>query len=83
MKTALSSTFGGQLTIMQSSIEVVKGSIVMQVARSVDYVQGGTTALIQAKKYQKSTRKLICCALVIVLIIVAIIVVVAIQPWKK
>ena len=54
----------------------------LQVARSVEYVQGGTSALVQAKSYQKSTRKLICCALVIILIIVAIVVVVAIQPWK-
>ena len=55
----------------------------LQVARSVEYVQGGTTALIQAKSYQKGTRKMICCALVIILIIVAVVVVVAIQPWKK
>ena len=48
----------------------------------MEYVQGGTTALIQAKSYQKGTRKLICCAIVIILIIVAIVVVVAIQPWK-
>ena len=53
-----------------------------QVAKSVEYVQSGTTALVDAKKYQKKTRKLMCCALIILLVIVAVIVVVAIQPWK-
>lgn len=55
----------------------------LQVARSVEYVQGGTTALIQAKGYQKQTRKLICCVMVIILIIIAVIVVVVIHPWSK
>lgn len=58
-------------------------NIESQVAKSRDHVAEGTTALVQAKKYQKKTRKLMCCLLIILLIVVAVIVVVAIQPWKK
>ena len=44
-----------------------------QVSRSVEYVQAGTTALVDAKKYQKGSRKLMCCILITVLIILGII----------
>ena len=54
----------------------------LQVAKSRDHVAEGTTALVDAKKYQKKTRKLMCCLLIVLLIIVAIIVVVAIRPWN-
>ncbi|KAK9800794.1 hypothetical protein WJX73_004427 [Symbiochloris irregularis] len=57
-------------------------NIEANVAKSVDFVQKGTTMLIDAKRYQKKTRKLMCCALITMLIIIAIIVVVAIRPWK-
>ena len=56
----------------------------MQVSRSVEYVQAGTTALVDAKKYQKGSRKLMCCILVTVLIICGIIAgIVAWQVTKK
>ena len=55
-----------------------------QVSRSVEYVQAGTTALVDAKKYQKGSRKLMCCILVTVLIICGIIAgIVAWQVTKK
>lgn len=55
-----------------------------QVSRSVEYVQAGTTALVDAKKYQKGSRKLMCCILITVLIIIGIIAgVVAWQVTKK
>ena len=57
-------------------------NIEKQVARSVEYVQSGTTALQDAKQLQKKTRKLMCCALFIVLIIALIIVLAVVQPWK-
>lgn len=54
----------------------------VQVAKSVEYVQQGTTALVDAKRLHKNTRKWLCIALIVVAIIVAIVIVVAIQPWK-
>lgn len=56
---------------------------VMQVAKSVEYVSSGTTALVEAKRLQKGTRKLMCIGLIIVLIIIAVIVIAVIRPWKK
>mmetsp|Transcript_668 Transcript_668/g.1938 ORF Transcript_668/g.1938 Transcript_668/m.1938 type:complete len:306 (+) Transcript_668:281-1198(+) len=44
-----------------------------QVARAVDYVEAGTTALVDAKQSQKGKRKLMCCLLITVLIILGII----------
>ena len=50
----------------------------------MEYVQEGTTALVDAKKYQKGSRKLMCCILITVLIILGIIAgVVAWQFTKK
>ncbi|KAJ9522118.1 hypothetical protein QJQ45_005165 [Haematococcus lacustris] len=57
-------------------------NIEKQVARSVEYVQSGTTALVDAKQLQKKTRKLMCCALFIVLLVALIIVLAVVQPWK-
>lgn len=54
-----------------------------QVAKSVEYVSAGTTALVEAKRLQKGTRKLMCCGLVILLIIIVIIVIVVVKPWDK
>lgn len=55
-----------------------------QVARAVDYVESGTTALVYAKKSQKSSRKMMCCILITVLIICGIIAgIVAWQVTKK
>lgn len=55
-----------------------------QVARAVDYVESGTTALVDAKKSQKGSRKMMCCILITVLIIVGIIAgIVAWQVTKK
>jgi t-SNARE complex subunit (syntaxin) len=49
---------------------------VLQVNRAVDYVGGGTKALVEAKTLQKSKRKWCCCAIILLLIIVIIVVVV-------
>ena len=49
----------------------------------MDYVASGTTNLVEAKRMQKSTRKLMCIGLIIVIVIIVIIVVVAIRPWRK
>eukprot|EP00877_Chromochloris_zofingiensis_P014439 jgi/Chrzof1/9249/UNPLg00216.t1 len=51
-------------------------NIGQQVARSVEYVQSGTTQLQKAKELQKSRRKWCCCAIITLLMIVIIIVVV-------
>ena len=56
--------------------------ILLQVGKARDHVESGVNELVQAKKYQKSTRKWMCCGLVILLIIIAVIVVVAIRPWR-
>ncbi|KAI3465638.1 hypothetical protein Pfo_022301 [Paulownia fortunei] len=58
-------------------------NIESQVSNAVDHVQSGTTALENAKKLQKNSRKWMCIAIIILLIIVAIIVVGVLQPWKK
>jgi t-SNARE complex subunit (syntaxin) len=49
---------------------------ITQVARAVDYVGGGTKALVEAKTLQKSKRKWCCCAIILLLIIIAIVIVV-------
>ena len=41
----------------------------LQVAKSVEYVQAGTTHLVAAKRLQKNTRKWMCCALILLIII--------------
>lgn len=52
-----------------------------QVQRSVEYVQGGTVALQEAKKHQKNTRKWMCCGIITLLFIAAIIVIFVVKPW--
>ncbi len=42
-----------------------------QVAKSVEYVQAGTTHLVAAKRLQKNTRKWMCCGLILLLIVAA------------
>ncbi|KAG2371615.1 Syntaxin-132 protein [Vigna angularis] len=54
-----------------------------QVNNAVDHVQRGTSALQNAKKLQKNSRKWMCIAIIILLIIVAIIVVGVLKPWKS
>jgi syntaxin 1B/2/3 len=39
------------------------------VAKSVEYVQAGTTHLVAAKRYQKSSRKWMCCCLILLLLV--------------
>eukprot|EP00877_Chromochloris_zofingiensis_P014435 jgi/Chrzof1/9245/UNPLg00212.t1 len=56
-------------------------NIEKQVARSVEYVHGGTAALQDAKQLQKKTRKWMCCAIITLLIVAAIIVIVVVKPW--
>ncbi|KAK6120620.1 hypothetical protein DH2020_045632 [Rehmannia glutinosa] len=58
-------------------------NIESQVSNAVDHVQSGTTALQNAKKLQKKSRKWMCIAIIILLIIVAIIVVSVLRPWKN
>ena len=53
-----------------------------KVSKSVEYVSSGTTALVEAKRFKKGTRKLMCCGLAILVIIIVIIVIVVIKPWK-
>lgn len=57
---------------------VTKGPIqwMLQVARSVEYVQSGTVALQDAKMLQKKTRKWMCCAIILLLVTAAVIVIV-------
>lgn len=50
--------------------------VCLQVNRAVDYVGGGTKALVEAKQYQKSKRKWCCCAIVTLLVILIIVLVV-------
>ncbi|KHN36545.1 Putative syntaxin-131 [Glycine soja] len=58
-------------------------NIESQVNNAVDHVQRGTSALQNAKKLQKNSRKWMCIAIIILLIIVAIIVVGVLKPWKS
>ncbi|XP_058006024.1 syntaxin-132 isoform X3 [Hevea brasiliensis] len=58
-------------------------NIESQVANAVNHVQSGTTALQNAKKLQKNSRKWMCIAIIILLLIVAVIVIGVVQPWKN
>lgn len=58
-------------------------NIESQVSNAVTSVQSGTSALQNAKKLQKNSRKWMCIAIIILLIIVAVIVVGVIKPWKS
>lgn len=58
-------------------------NIETQVSNAVDHVQSGNTALQNAKKLQKNSRKWMCIAIMILLIIVAVIVVGVLKPWKS
>eukprot|EP00879_Flechtneria_rotunda_P015726 GHRR01016448.1.p1 GENE.GHRR01016448.1~~GHRR01016448.1.p1 ORF type:complete len:314 (+),score=126.88 GHRR01016448.1:294-1235(+) len=51
-------------------------NIEKQVARAVDYVGGGTKALVEAKTLQKSKRKWCFCAIITLFIIITIVVLV-------
>ncbi|KAG2497279.1 hypothetical protein HYH03_004863 [Edaphochlamys debaryana] len=57
-------------------------NIEKQVARSVDYVKGGTEALQDAKQLQKNTRKWMCCAIMIMLVVALVIVLAVVRPWR-
>lgn len=57
-------------------------NIESQVTNAVDHVQSGTTALQNARRLQKSSRKCMCIALIILLIIAVIIVLSVVRPWK-
>ncbi|XP_042061241.1 syntaxin-132-like [Salvia splendens] len=58
-------------------------NIESQVTNAVDHVQSGTTALQNARRLQKSSRKCMCFAIILLLVIVAIIVLSVLQPWKN
>ncbi|KAJ4730014.1 putative Syntaxin [Melia azedarach] len=58
-------------------------NIESQVSNAVTSVQSGTTALQNAKKLQKNSRKWMCIAIIILLLIVAVIVIGVIKPWKS
>lgn len=64
-------------------ISICVNERIVQVNTAVDHVQRGTSALQNAKKLQKNSRKWMCIAIIILLLIVAIIVVGVIQPWKS
>lgn len=55
----------------------------VQVTNAVDHVQRGNSALQNAKKLQKNSRKWMCIAIIILLLIVAIVVVGVLKPWKS
>jgi len=54
-----------------------------KVSNATNHIQQGVSALQNAKKLQKNSRKWMCYAIIILLVIVVIIVVAVIQPWKK
>ncbi len=56
--------------------------VLLQVARSVGFVKGGTEALQDAKRLQKNTRKWMCCAIMIMLIVALVIVLAVVRPWR-
>ncbi|KAI9176255.1 hypothetical protein LWI28_002120 [Acer negundo] len=58
-------------------------NIESQVANAVTSVQTGTSALQNAKKLQRNSRKWMCIAIIILLLIVAVIVVGVLKPWKS
>ncbi|GFY97476.1 syntaxin of plants 132 [Actinidia rufa] len=58
-------------------------NIESQVSNAVDHVQSGTTALQNAKKLQRNSRKWMCIAMIILLIIVAVVILGVLKPWKN
>uniref|UniRef100_A0A0E0E7S2 t-SNARE coiled-coil homology domain-containing protein n=1 Tax=Oryza meridionalis TaxID=40149 RepID=A0A0E0E7S2_9ORYZ len=58
-------------------------NIETHVSNATNHIQQGVSALQNAKKLQKNSRKWMCYAIILLLIIVVIIVVAVIQPWKK
>lgn len=63
-----------------SRLTAVISGLCLQVSRSVEYVQSGTTALQDAKQLQKKTRKWMCCAIILLLVTAAVIVLV-VRGW--
>eukprot|EP00955_Chlamydomonas_euryale_P080892 363493-Chlamydomonas_euryale.AAC.10 len=57
-------------------------NIAKQVERSANYVKGGTSAIVQAKNFQRNTRKWMTVAGVVVLIIIIIIILAVVRPWQ-
>lgn len=70
-------------TMWQWLVWCVLMGIGVQVTNAVDHVQRGNTALQNAKKLQKNSRKWMCIAIIILLLIVAIVVVGVLHPWKS
>ncbi|TVU41518.1 hypothetical protein EJB05_15046, partial [Eragrostis curvula] len=58
-------------------------NIETHVSNATNHIQQGVSALQNAKKLQKNSRKWMCYAIILLLVIVVIIVVAVIQPWKK
>ncbi|ONM51489.1 Syntaxin 132 [Zea mays] len=58
-------------------------NIETHVSNATNHIQQGVSALQNAKKLQKNSRKWMCYAIILLLVIVAVIVVAVIQPWKK
>ncbi|KAF8732206.1 hypothetical protein HU200_016181 [Digitaria exilis] len=58
-------------------------NIETHVSNATNHIQQGVSALQNAKKLQRNSRKWMCYAIIILLVIVVIIVVAVIQPWKK
>jgi|TARA_B100001142_G_scaffold13969_1_gene13215 syntaxin 1B/2/3 len=53
-----------------------------QVGKSVEYVHKGHASLVQARKYQKSSRWWMCCSLIIVTIIAMAVILPVVKPWS-
>jgi len=58
-------------------------TLCFKVSNATNHIQQGVTALQNAKKLQKNSRKWMCYAIILLLVIVVVIVVAVIQPWKK
>ncbi|KAK3126448.1 hypothetical protein QOZ80_7AG0556710 [Eleusine coracana subsp. coracana] len=58
-------------------------NIETHVSNATNHIQQGVSALQNAKKLQRNSRKWMCYAIIILLVIVVIIVLAIIKPWQK
>eukprot|EP00793_Prasinoderma_coloniale_P001499 PRCOL_00003303-RA len=77
----LHSVFMDMAVLVEAQGEMLD-NIASQVHKSVEYVKKGTTALQQAKEYQKKSRKWACCAIILLLMIIVVTVVAVLKPWE-
>ncbi|XP_015695530.1 syntaxin-132-like [Oryza brachyantha] len=74
--------FGVAAVLVEAQGDMIN-NIETHVSNATDHIQQGVTALQNARKLQKNSRKWMCYAIILLLIIVVIIVVAVIPPWKK